>query len=131
MICLWLPARRLVQVHSTRRMTAPHDHALRIHARIAGLDGSFCVSNNLFMNFFFSSRRRHTRFKCDWSSDVCSSDLAHHLSLDPEVRFQIQREMVSATGPSTKTDRMATIGTRSLESCLTTSLGSGDRKSVV
>src|SRR5207237_5283476 len=23
----------------------------------------------------FSSRRRHTRFKCDWSSDVCSSDL--------------------------------------------------------
>src|SRR5207237_2412922 len=23
---------------------------------------------------FFSSRRRHTRFKCDWSSDVCSSD---------------------------------------------------------
>src|SRR5260370_31912859 len=25
--------------------------------------------------FFFSSRRRDTRFKCDWSSDVCSSDL--------------------------------------------------------
>src|SRR5467141_2682739 len=25
--------------------------------------------------FFFSRRRRHTRFKCDWSSDVCSSDL--------------------------------------------------------
>src|SRR2546430_2532317 len=29
--------------------------------------------------FFFSSRRRHTRFDCDWSSDVCSSDLI----LDP------------------------------------------------
>src|SRR2546430_3821743 len=27
--------------------------------------------------FFFSSRRRHTRFDCDWSSDVCSSDLIH------------------------------------------------------
>src|SRR2546430_10199905 len=27
------------------------------------------------MFFFFSSRRRHTRFDCDWSSDVCSSDL--------------------------------------------------------
>src|SRR2546430_8554450 len=27
------------------------------------------------MLFFFSSRRRHTRFDCDWSSDVCSSDL--------------------------------------------------------
>src|SRR5688572_32979264 len=31
-------------------------------------------------NFFFSSRRRHTRFDCDWSSDVCSSDLG-----DPDV----------------------------------------------
>src|SRR2546430_10253586 len=29
----------------------------------------------LCMLFFFSSRRRHTRFDCDWSSDVCSSDL--------------------------------------------------------
>src|SRR5260221_7343957 len=27
------------------------------------------------MFFFFSSRRRHTRSLCDWSSDVCSSDL--------------------------------------------------------
>src|SRR2546430_5676458 len=26
--------------------------------------------------FFFSSRRRHTRFDCDWGSDVCSSDLS-------------------------------------------------------
>src|SRR5690606_40219436 len=29
--------------------------------------------------FFFSSRRRHTRFSRDWSSDVCSSDLAGSL----------------------------------------------------
>src|SRR5699024_11560097 len=28
------------------------------------------------LQFFFSSRRRHTRSKRDWSSDVCSSDLA-------------------------------------------------------
>src|SRR5256885_6737166 len=28
------------------------------------------------MCFFFSSRRRHTRLQGDWSSDVCSSDLA-------------------------------------------------------
>src|SRR6266480_1004439 len=28
-----------------------------------------------FVFFFFSSRRRHTRLTCDWSSDVCSSDL--------------------------------------------------------
>ena len=31
--------------------------------------------------FFFSSRRRHTRFTSDWSSDVCSSDLAHDKKL--------------------------------------------------
>src|SRR2546430_8534421 len=29
----------------------------------------------ILLFFFFSSRRRHTRFDCDWSSDVCSSDL--------------------------------------------------------
>src|SRR2546430_10010458 len=34
--------------------------------------------------FFFSSRRRHTRFDCDWSSDVCSSDL--YLGPDATVR---------------------------------------------
>src|SRR2546430_4182575 len=32
----------------------------------------------LYFDFFFSSRRRHTRFDCDWSSDVCSSDLMNH-----------------------------------------------------
>src|SRR5689334_13644249 len=35
------------------------------------------------MFFFFSSRRRHTRWNCDWSSDVCSSDLGF---LDPTGR---------------------------------------------
>src|SRR5580698_9299165 len=29
----------------------------------------------IFLFFFLSSRRRHTRLTCDWSSDVCSSDL--------------------------------------------------------
>src|SRR2546430_1797109 len=31
-------------------------------------------AGNIVGRFFFSSRRRHTRFDCDWSSDVCSSD---------------------------------------------------------
>src|SRR2546430_8916814 len=34
-----------------------------------------CFVNFIAVVFFFSSRRRHTRFDCDWSSDVCSSDL--------------------------------------------------------
>src|SRR5260370_806113 len=38
--------------------------------------------------FFDSSRRRHTRFKCDWSSDVCSSDLRHGKQNEPECRGQ-------------------------------------------
>src|SRR6266513_3013974 len=37
--------------------------------------------------FFFSSRRRHTRSKRDWSSDVCSSDL-----LTPEERQRAMEE---------------------------------------
>src|SRR5206468_6088791 len=38
--------------------------------------------------FFFSSRRRHTRSDRDWSSDVCSSDLA---SVQPLVPLGYQR----------------------------------------
>src|SRR5690606_39517710 len=42
----------------------------------------FCtfVFNNFY--FFFSSRRRHTRFSRDWSSDVCSSDLLIEKALE-------------------------------------------------
>src|SRR5260370_6029351 len=66
---------------------------------------------SLLLLFFFSSRRRHTRFKCDWSSDVCSSDLAFqfgagqygfavlfgdrldraHWNVDPIMLFQLRR----------------------------------------
>src|SRR6266480_5374849 len=35
--------------------------------------------------FFFSSRRRHTRLTCDWSSDVCSSDLEFDVVFDERV----------------------------------------------
>src|SRR3712207_8480914 len=34
------------------------------------------TANPTWVFFFFSSRRRHTRYWRDWSSDVCSSDLA-------------------------------------------------------
>src|SRR5439155_11186174 len=33
--------------------------------------------------FFFSSRRRHTRWPRDWSSDVCSSDLSASAEWNP------------------------------------------------
>src|SRR5437588_12651857 len=38
------------------------------------------VSARVVFAFFFSSRRRHTRSLCDWSSDVCSSDLLHRVT---------------------------------------------------
>src|SRR6267154_6513857 len=37
------------------------------------------------MSFFFSSRRRHTRWTGDWSSDVCSSDLSPPASSDCDI----------------------------------------------
>src|SRR5699024_11525633 len=39
--------------------------------------------------FFFSSRRRHTRSKRDWSSDVCSSDLKKHFPIAFNALAQI------------------------------------------
>src|SRR5690606_40419098 len=47
--------------------------------------------------FFFSSRRRHTRFSRDWSSDVCSSDLLADLTLDTEgTNYQFERSSLEA-----------------------------------
>src|SRR5256886_12376869 len=42
--------------------------------------------------FFFSSRRRHTRFDCDWSSDVCSSDLLILLMAGSRFTYRIWKE---------------------------------------
>src|SRR5947207_14126035 len=39
--------------------------------------------------FFFSSRRRHTRSLCDWSSDVCSSDLVAMIPNETRARVQL------------------------------------------
>src|SRR2546427_4932807 len=42
--------------------------------------------------FFFSSRRRHTRFDCDWSSDVCSSDLDARQAQGRALLLRLARE---------------------------------------
>src|SRR6266481_4923207 len=44
------------------------------------------------MFFFFSSRRRHTRWNCDWSSDVCSSDLDVITFSDPLISEELTEE---------------------------------------
>src|SRR5438477_310100 len=49
------------------------------------------MCNFFFFFFFFSSRRRHTRLTCDWSSDVCSSDLA---TSNAVLRRQVVRSIL-------------------------------------
>src|SRR6266508_264858 len=55
------------------------------------------MSTKLEICFFFSSRRRHTRWPRDWSSDVCSSDL-NGVRPITAVRFAKQGQTISAWG---------------------------------
>src|SRR5450631_4609794 len=49
--------------------------------------------NSKLAIFFFSSRRRHTSLTCDWSSDVCSSDLKR-INLPPrQVARRVTRQL--------------------------------------
>src|SRR2546427_2170667 len=67
-----------------------------------------------FFFFFFSSRRRHTRFDCDWSSDVCSSDLVAVAIADPQVAATDAAEKVQVDWEPlrsvTATDKASTSG---------------------
>src|SRR5690606_40765366 len=47
---------------------------------------------NFFYMFFFSSRRRHTRFSRDWSSDVCSSDLLLQGKFEVAQKMDLEEE---------------------------------------
>src|SRR6267143_4881738 len=54
--------------------------------------------------FFFSSRRRHTRWNCDWSSDVCSSDLTcwrllQGIPLTVSLALDGVRDVITAWAP--------------------------------
>src|SRR5205809_3622738 len=46
----------------------------------------------VFFFFFFSSRRRHTRCSRDWSSDVCSSDLARRPAAPARLHHPAARQ---------------------------------------
>src|SRR5205085_6243251 len=56
--------------------------------------------------FFFSSRRRHTRFDCDWSSDVCSSDLLEMLLTGKPIsaRRGLELGLVNRVVPAAQLD---------------------------
>src|SRR5690625_8051704 len=77
--------------------------------------------------FFFSSRRRHTRWPRDWSSDVCSSDLGAHIpprpmiaaSLDfrwwPSKRLRARRNMCAVNEILPIAQSQCAVGLRSEE----------------
>src|SRR5438445_2505899 len=50
-----------------------------------------CIRAFVCLFFFFSSRRRHTRYWRDWSSDVCSSDLATTVQTRASDAFALKR----------------------------------------
>src|SRR5437762_12004629 len=53
--------------------------------------------------FFFSSRRRHTRYIGDWSSDVCSSDLS--VSVPPMLPHVLARSRATSPYPTVRPSR--------------------------
>src|SRR5882672_3954289 len=55
----------------------------------------------LLLFFFFSSRRRHTRSLCDWSSDVCSSDLKPNVR-PPLLTGKAEEALVAVDGQRLK-----------------------------
>src|SRR6266481_7377345 len=65
----------------------------------------------IFFFFFFSSRRRHTRWNCDWSSDVCSSDLISvPKGTPPEIIDILNRAVNEALKDPKLVARLAEIG---------------------
>src|SRR3712207_7469930 len=55
-------------------------------------------------SFFFSSRRRHTRYWRDWSSDVCSSDLDPYVGAQLALAEAYRNVAVSGATPVAVTD---------------------------
>src|SRR5436190_10749690 len=87
----------------------PVAYLLTMEREIHGLIPTRVVPRTQFPLLFFSSRRRHTRSLCDWSSDVCSSDLARaRRPSDGLVRFPAEgllglvRELAGRFGPTGK-----------------------------
>src|SRR3712207_7110139 len=66
--------------------------------------------------FFFSSRRRHTRYWRDWSSDVCSSDLDEAAVVRVEDDFLVGRGVVR--GPLTQVSFPREVGAHRVQQLL-------------
>src|SRR5438445_1172346 len=77
--------------------------------------------NTIVSFFFFSSRRRHTRYWRDWSSDVCSSDLPCHVCGTPIAQVDFEEHTIyycpkCQTGGRVLKDRRSEEHTSELQS---------------
>src|SRR5438477_5786296 len=78
-----------------------------------------------FFFFFFSSRRRHTRLTCDWSSDVCSSDL--DFATANEWKSQVVHQMTQGVASLFKANGVEWVkGTGRFRDAHTISLEGGE-----
>src|SRR5690606_39579727 len=69
-----------------------------------------------YVLFFFSSRRRHTRFSRDWSSDVCSSDLQDGVEVCASgSASQVLLERMAAAAPPADPHMVERLHRRVLE----------------
>src|SRR5690242_21865688 len=68
-----------------------------------------------YIFFFFSSRRRHTRLTCDWSSDVCSSDLHRVRATPPDQISPVGRRRTNTVPRSASAPIFARTTWRSEE----------------
>src|SRR2546430_8402472 len=93
--------------HSTTQFQQSITNGIPIVPLIAAAR-NYVTTAQHFTFFFFSSRRRHTRFDCDWSSDVCSSDLNHSSSpsqSNRRVRCPAMNPTRTISSAATKTIR--------------------------
>src|SRR5437879_12594704 len=64
-----------------------------------------------YVSFFFSSRRRHTRYIGDWSSDVCSSDLENIIGKPLIIYWSYDAPTDALADPSISMDHIVDLVT--------------------
>src|SRR5438876_9601993 len=75
--------------------------------------------------FFFSSRRRHTRWTGDWSSDVCSSDLGTRETFSPGTKlptYSLARHVVPGLKVTRVPERLLPLACLALAALLAVAL---------
>src|SRR5690606_40663978 len=84
-----------------------------------------------YFHFFFSSRRRHTRFSRDWSSDVCSSDLKYLRNDLPNWKKSLDRTRLyraPVNGVVSAWSLMSSNSGRDAQTGFTTAFASPEKK---